>query len=68
MPAIPKATKTELGVGRPRLDALPEDAGYLLSVGRVILWIDQVAAEEILIFLEDAIATKWRDRAAQNAE
>jgi hypothetical protein len=51
-------------VDRPRLEALPRAAGYLLSIGPVIIWLDRATAEDVRGLLEDALARNKRTRVA----
>jgi hypothetical protein len=51
-----KQKQPPTGFSRVRLDTLPADAGYLLSVGPAILWLDRARAQEILALLANALA------------
>lgn len=55
-----KAQKKDPGPDSPRLDALPRNAGYLLSIGPVILWLDPATAEQIRALLDHALARAGR--------
>ena len=50
-----KMKKRPVSAEKPQLDALPRNAGYLLSIGPAILWLDRPMAEEILTLLAGAL-------------
>jgi hypothetical protein len=42
-----------------RLDVLPLDAGFILTVGPASLWLDHETAEETVLLLADAIDARY---------
>ncbi len=40
------------------VDICPEQAGYILSVGPMSIWLDGETAEDVVVMLERAIASR----------
>lgn len=52
---------------RVRLDVLPLDAGFILTVGPASLWLNHETAEEMALLLADAIEARYGPDGARSS-